>query len=70
MGLLLLVDRGFRRAWRPAEDRGRVDVGHADGTRRRVTVYGKTEREVLGKLRGVVKAKERGQDGLAGALVR
>ena len=41
---------------------GRVDVGHADGKRKRVTVYGKTEREVLGKLREVVKAKERGQD--------
>ena len=41
---------------------GRVDVGHADGKRKRVTVYGTTEREVLGKLREVVKAKERGQD--------
>ena len=41
---------------------GRVDVGHVDGKRKRVTVYGATEREVLGKLREVVKAKERGQD--------
>lgn len=41
---------------------GRVDVGHVDGQRKRVTVYGATEREVLAKLREVVKAKERGQD--------
>lgn len=41
---------------------GRVDVGHANGKRKRVTVYGATEREALAKLREVVKAKERGQD--------
>jgi len=41
---------------------GRVDVGYVDGKRKRVTVYGKTEREVLAKLREVVKAKDRGQD--------
>jgi integrase len=41
---------------------GRVDVGHVEGKRKRVTVYGSTEREVLGKLREVVRAKERGQD--------
>jgi integrase len=41
---------------------GRVEVGHADGKRKRVTVYGNTEREALAKLREVVKAKERGQD--------
>jgi integrase len=41
---------------------GRVDVGHVNGTRKRVTVYGKTEREVLAKLREVNKAKDRGQD--------
>ena len=41
---------------------GRVDVGHVDGQRKRVTVYGATERETLAKLREVVKAKERGQD--------
>jgi integrase len=41
---------------------GRVDVGYAGGKRKRVTVYGRTEREVLAKLRDVNKAKERGQD--------
>jgi integrase len=35
---------------------GRVDVGHVDGKRKRVTVYGATEREVLGKLREVTRA--------------
>lgn len=44
---------------------GRVDAGYADGKRKRVTVYGSTEREALGKLREVTKAKERGQDLLA-----
>jgi integrase len=41
---------------------GRVDVGYLNGKRKRVTVYGKTEREVLAKLREVNKAKDRGQD--------
>ena len=41
---------------------GRVDVGHVEGKRKRATVYGATEREVLGKLREVVRAKERGRD--------
>jgi integrase len=41
---------------------GRLDVGHVNGRRKRVTVYGKTQREVLDKLREVKKAHERGQD--------
>ena len=41
---------------------GAVDLGWIDGKRRRRVVYGRTEREVLGKLRDMRRASERGQD--------
>src|SRR5262245_48036598 len=40
---------------------GRVDLGIVDGKRRRKTIYGKTEKEVLKKLRDARNAKEQGR---------
>ena len=40
---------------------GRVDLGIIDGKRRRKAVYGKTEKEVLKKLRDARNAKEQGR---------
>ena len=41
---------------------GAVDLGWIDGRRRRRVVYGRTEREVLAKLRDLRQAADRGQD--------
>ncbi|WP_322769069.1 site-specific integrase [Frankia sp. Cr1] len=41
---------------------GVVDLGWIDGKRRRRVVYGKTEKEALGKIRELRKAADQGQD--------
>jgi len=41
---------------------GVIDLGWVDGKRRRRTVYGRTEREALDKMRELRRAADRGQD--------
>lgn len=64
--------RGEGTVYKRAEDGlwvGRVDLGTINGKRRRKTVYGKTQREAVTKLREARKAIEAGDTNTAGMSV-